>query len=145
MDTEKYLITLISGRAYTRRELRKKLLARDDDEVRIEELLDLYEDYGYIDDLAYAKLYMDSHAHWGKRKIRDQLRIRGVSSGKIEMAFQEMEFDESDSALSLAKNWFDLGVSRERIYSRLLSRGFMNGTVKKAVSEACEENGRKVK
>jgi len=141
MDMEKYLLNLLAGRTYTRRELRKKLLAREDNEDLIEEVLDLYEDYGYIDDLAYAKLYIDSHSHWGKRKIRDQLRIRGVSSGKIEKAFLEIGFDESVSALSLAKNWFDRGIPRERIYSRLLSRGFMNGTVRKAVSDACEETG----
>lgn len=145
MDIEKYLLNLLSSKVYTRRELMKKLLARKDDKDQIEELLDLYEDYGYIDDLAYAKLYMNSHSHWGRRKITDQLRIRGVPPVKIERAFQEIGFDESVSALSLAKNWFDLGFSRERIYSRLLSRGFMNETVRNAVYNACEDNRRKVK
>jgi len=138
MDPEKYLLSILSKRAYTRKELMDRLIRRDLAKEEAEKLLDRYQDLGYIDDLAYAKLYIISHTSWGSIKIAHQLRIRGVEAEKIEEAFQDTGYNEFDEALSLAINWFEHGVTEKKIYSRLISRGFSYEIAGKAVSVACE-------
>ena len=86
-------------------------------------LLHEAEKLNLIDDLAYAKLFIDGHLTWGNAKIIYELSSRGVSRDEIDEALDDSE-DESSRAYQLANDWRKLGVDERKIINRLLSRGF---------------------
>jgi len=137
MDPERYLLSLLSRRPYTREELKIKLKTREccNDE-EIESLLDLYENYGYIDDPAYAKLYLASHEQWGKLKLRDRMMNKGLDRDVIYTAFEESGFDEVERAEKVILEMFQNGLPVKKIYSRLLSRGFSSSSVHEGIKRA---------
>ena len=92
-------------------------------EVFFDVLLHEAEKLNLIDDLAYAKLFIDGHLTWGNAKIIYELSSRGVSRDEIDEALDDSE-DESSRAYQLANDWRKLGVDERKIINRLLSRGF---------------------
>lgn len=141
MDPESYLLKLISSRPYTRKELAKKLegLQKCDSE-EIQFLLDQYEKYGYINDLAYAKLYVASHDQWGKLKLADKMQQKGIKSEIIDIALDLPDFDETQRAMDIAQDMLRNGDPVKRIYSRLFSRGFTSGSVREGIGKAIESS-----
>ncbi len=87
------------------------------------------EDYGLVDDEAYAKLFAEGHLRWGNLKIAHELRMRGVDGESIAVALGEADSEE-DRARELAEGWRKSGVEDRKIVSRLLSRGFTNRVVR---------------
>ena len=92
-------------------------------EVFFDVLLHEAEKLNLIDDLAYAKLFIDGHLTWGNAKIIYELSSRGVSRDEIDEALDDSE-DESSRAYQLANGWRKLGVDERKIINRLLNRGF---------------------
>lgn len=134
-------ITLrIVGAPRTRREVAQKLRDRGCPEERIEPLLDRFQELRMIDDRLYARLYMESKRDYGLRRLRDELRLRGVSDEDIEDALDECEVDEVERALTLLRRWSGLhGMTPQKLYGRLSRRGFSGSAVHEAFSLLCEE------
>lgn len=102
-------------------------------------------EYGYIDDLSYAKLYFEYSFEKGRGRDRivRELAGKGVSREVIDQAFDELEEapDEYEMALHLAAqivqesgglsdemSYTDRQKLQAKIVRRLSSRGF-NGSV----------------
>ena len=83
------------------------------------------EGMGLVDDLAYAKLFVDGHLSWGNMKIIYELSARGVSRSDINAALDEAD-DECERAKGLAEGWRSSGLEDRKIIARLTSRGFTN-------------------
>ena len=92
-------------------------------------LLNEAENMGLIDDLAYAKLFVDGHLSWGNLKIIYELSARGISRENINNALDEAE-DENSRAYKISEGWRKLGVENKKIINRLLSRGFSHKSAK---------------
>ncbi|MEG1720478.1 MAG: regulatory protein RecX [Pseudoflavonifractor sp.] len=77
-------LSLISTRPYSRKELRDKLVAKDepgeDSGPAAETVLDWLEHLGYLNDAEYAKTLVRHYSAkgYGQRKIQDELWKRGV-------------------------------------------------------------------
>lgn len=137
---EQYLLRLLSSGYYTRKQLLDKLIRKGAKKAEAEEILQEYSTYGYVDDLIYAKLYIDSHEQWGILRLRSELRARGVSDTVIDEALEEVEPDELFRAERLARSWLDSDISYEKILSRLARRGFTFRICREALNRACEES-----
>ncbi|MBR6900540.1 MAG: RecX family transcriptional regulator [Synergistaceae bacterium] len=87
-----------------------------------------------VDDLVYAKLFVDGHLTWGNAKIIYELSAKGISREKINEALDEAE-DEASRAREVSKGWQNLGLDKRKIINRLLSRGFSH----KAASSVFEK------
>lgn len=92
-----------------------------------------------IDDLAYAKLFIDGHLTWGNAKIIYELSRRGVSREEIDEALDECKSeadcrDELSRACELSEEWHKLGLDERKIMNRLLSRGFSRSSATNAIS-----------
>jgi regulatory protein len=74
---------LLSAREHSREELRRKLLARDGEQL--DGLLDRLERRGYLSDERFAREYIDGRRRrgFGPVRIRAELRERGVSEAVI--------------------------------------------------------------
>lgn len=137
---EQYFLRIISSRPYTRKQLVEKLVKKGGTREEAAEILDEYSRYGYVDDLIYAKLYIDSHDSWGLIRLRAELRARGVCSAVIEKAIVEEEPDELLRAEELVHSWLESEISEEKILSRLLRRGFVYSICREALDRACEQS-----
>jgi len=132
---EAYLLFVLSRAPLTRATAIRKLRERGVATDAAEALVEKFEETGYIDDAAYALLFVDSHPEWGPRRLRDELSARGVARDLIERALEEV--DEVERALSLATEWRSLGMERAKIEGRLIRRGFSASACRKAVNGTC--------
>ena len=141
MKWESVLVRLVST-PRTRKELARKLRERRCPEEKAAELLDRFEEIGMVDDRAYALLYVDSKRDFGLRRLRDELRARGVSHADIDGALAESEVDETGRALRLARQWKNQrGMTPQKLDARLRRRGFSSATVGEAFAQLREECG----
>jgi regulatory protein len=132
---ERYLLNLLSRRELTSGQAREKLAARGADPDRTEELIESFTEAGYLDDRTYALLFAESRTEWGRRRISDELRRRGVDREFIREALEET--DEEGRAAALAEEWAGRGTEEKKIVGRLLRRGFPFTLSRKVAERAC--------
>ena len=126
----------------TRRDLERRMAERGCPDSTARELLDEYQDLGMIDDRAYALLYIESKQGCGARRLRDELRDRGVSDEDIDDAFERSEADDLRRAVAEAETIARIpGMTERKLTARLLRRGFSYSDVRAAIEETgfCEE------
>ena len=95
----------LTYRARTQKEMVDKL-ADYPGEV-INEVLMILEKYGYIDDFAFAQDYVlcrVRNKRFGKLRLRDELREKGVEMGIIDTVLSQLDYDEIDAAVLKLKN-----------------------------------------
>ena len=118
----------------TRKELEIRMRQKGCPAETAEKLLDRFEEIGIIDDRMYAVLYIDSKKAFGLRRLRDELRARGVSSEIVSEVLDETGIDEVQRAVSLAHQWERLpGMTADKLNGRLQRRGFSGASVREAL------------
>jgi len=138
-------LDLLSRRAWTRRDLAARLRRRGAPaDVARAVVLDL-EQRGYVDDRAFAQGWVESRASGrglGSRRLRAELRARGVARPLIEAALGAVEpADELARARDLAARRLarlgraDPTRAARRLGDYLLRRGFPAGVVRRVVRE----------
>ncbi len=106
MEPEKIYLWATSRCAqkeYCRAEMGTKMAAKGADPDVVEQLLDRLEREKYIDDARYARAFVSDKFrfdHWGRIKIRQALRLKGVDALCIEDALAET-IVEDDYRLAL--------------------------------------------
>lgn len=108
-EVEAAAMRFLGRRDYGREELARKLRKRDFPDQLIEEVLNSYEEAGYLDDARFAAVQGAILARkcWGPRQISYKLRSRGIDEATVERALDEIGEDES---------WTER--ARERLQSR---------------------------
>lgn len=134
---EKYLLSLLTRGAWTEKQILEKLKIRGADEDQAKSLVRKYRNAGYLDDRSYALLFAETHEEWGRRRLRDELLRRGVRESFLSAALEEV--DEEERASSLAAEWRERGVERQKIEGRLIRRGFSPSLCRKILQGACDE------
>jgi regulatory protein len=132
---ERYLQNLLGRGVYPRKELFVRLRRKGCERSTTEALLNRYEELGLIDDRAYAILFVDGHPDWSVRRIRDELRSRGIPSDFILEAIEEADIDEEERAVRLAEGWRSVGIEPRKIEGRLFRRGFPGDVVYRALGD----------
>ena len=133
---EKYLLSLLTRGAWTEMQILEKLKKRGAEEDQAKSLVRKYRNAGYLDDRSYALLFAETHEEWGCRRLRDELRRRGVSEFLLSAALEEV--DEEERAASLAAEWHERGMEGRKIEGRLLRRGFSPSLCRKIVRGTCD-------
>lgn len=116
MEIRDHLLRLLGRRSHTRTELFRKGRQKNGDSELLEEELNRLEEKGYLDNAGFAKQFVHDKLHlrgWGPRKIRGELRRRGVAGPQADEAIRE----ESD-ALDLTGICVDLALKRRRHFLR---------------------------
>ncbi len=130
----------LARRDHTVAELRRALLARGHDADEVEAALARLRREKYLDDTSYAERFARSrlaHQGLGRARIRQALRVRGVSRAETEagMASALGEADEQGVLDQLARRYWRQHGSVEparrlpRLWAFLLRRGFGPGLV----------------
>ena len=93
MDVREKAVSYLNSRPRTRQELIRHLKDKGFSENEILETVDELEQYHYIDDLAYSRMYFEYgfQKGRGRMRIRRELAEKGVAADVIEIAFEELE------------------------------------------------------
>lgn len=130
-------LTYITASMKTERDIRTYLRKKGYLEDVSDYVVEKMRSYGYLDDAAYARAYID---HAGKKKgsrlIAMELRQKGVSDEAIEEALSSVSGEE-ESALEVLKKYLR-GKSLDRAtllkaYRHLMGKGFSCETAKGAL------------
>lgn len=141
-------LRLLAGRPRTAAEIGERLARRRVPKVMIQAVVDGLAADGLLDDLAFARAWIarrTSRSQYGTRRIRWELRQKGVPVATIDRAFTESGADrgtgqsEEQLALTLirsrARRYRSLPPDRRarRIAALLERRGFAPGTIVRAL------------
>ncbi len=135
---------LLRQRPRSEYEIRNRLKLKGYDESVIEDLVSGLKQAGDIDDLKFAKLWMESRMRLnpvGDVVLKHELREKGVSDSIIEATLNEkaVKYDEYEVAFSMAKERFkrlkklDRAKATKRLYDFLMRRGFAYDTIRKII------------
>jgi regulatory protein len=140
---------LLSAKAYTTAELRRKLIRKGFEASEIEATLSDFREKGYLNDLEYAARFTETrrkHAYFSKRMIAEQLKSKGVKPGIVSDVLDKnhSEQDEYCLAAEVAKrkimqwsagNRKETDQIRKRLYGFLHRRGFTSQIIFKVMRD----------
>ncbi len=98
-EAKEKALRLLEFRSHSEKELTEKLKIRGATDEIISDVLDFCRNYGFVNDKDFAKrkakdLY--NLKKYGKRRIEQELKAKGISSDLIYEALCEIDFDEND-------------------------------------------------
>ena len=142
-------LRLLEFRAHSEKELTDKLIragARNEDLPQITAFL---KQYGFLDDGEYAKRLardLQKVKKFGKRRIAQELRRRGISSDEAEDALAELSDEEEDALLPLVEKKLGGNFERKNIDRAIryfMYRGYGFEDIKRCIDRLNgAENGR---
>ena len=139
-----YAIWLLSRRAYTEKGIREKLEKKQALPNVIDKVVDKLIDLKYLDDAAFAEMFISSRkGSKGARAMRQELWRKGVSEEIIDDALAEISEDtQLEAAINIVKreSWrFTKGDVKKdwaRAHAFLARRGFSADTSKTALEKS---------
>ncbi|MBN1483484.1 MAG: RecX family transcriptional regulator [Chloroflexia bacterium] len=143
-------LRLLSYRPRSVVEMRRRLAKKEYEEPQIEEVIERLLGLGLLDDLAFARLWVENRLALrprGRRALENELRRKGVPGTMIQQALDESidEGDERAMAFDLARGRAGsmAGLDREVFWRRLRGylarRGFPAGLVYEVVGQVWQE------
>ncbi len=122
-----YAVSLVSRKMYTKKEITDKMIQKGFSSTAISEVISLLEEYAYIDDNVYAKLYVREYLKkYGSKKLSYNLKLKGIPDDIINDVL--MDFDNKKELYNLidkkAKGNLNDPKECARIVRQFLSKGF---------------------
>ena len=153
MDALAKATAYLNRSPHTEKEVRDYLHRKGYEPEEVVDAVAQLREYGFLDDLSYAKLYFEYGFEKGRAKdrISRELAEKGVVRDMIEQAYSELEDipDEYETALAIATrivqesggindemSYADRQKLQAKIVRRLASRGFGGSVCYSAAKEA---------
>lgn len=134
-------LTLLSYKEYTSAELEKRLKGYTSEEAAVQAVERMTE-LGLLDDADYAERYARDLAErrgFGERRIRMEMRQKGLPPEAIEEAVSRLETDPVGRARELLEKKYPLWQEDERVkrraYGALARRGFGPDDIRRAMAD----------
>ncbi len=131
---------LLSHKALSRKMLCDELKKREYDELVICEVINEFQNLGYIDDMNFSMLFLE-HAYskvWGEKKVRYELYLKGVDANIVEDALACFELPGAKEIADCIiqkyrdEDFTDFKV-KQKIMRHFASRGFDFSVVEEAL------------
>jgi regulatory protein len=143
-----YAVKALGRHMRTEAELRRVLAARADHgtcgEAAVRAVIARLKEHGYLNDASFAETYArlrQENEKLGARRVRNDLRQKGVRSDVIEQAVESRYGDTSEEALArehLSRKRIPKPESPRdtaRVVRRLVAAGFSTGTIYKILRQ----------
>ena len=140
-----YAFLLLKFRLRSENELYGRLKKKNFDEAVARKTVSFLKEKEFIDDNVFAKGWIRSRIKrsLGLRRIREELKTKGVDPKVVETKVEELkgDYNEKDIVRELARNRFlrlkDLepAAARRRVYAYLMRRGFSQDTIMDALNQ----------
>ena len=133
-------LRLLEFRAHAEGELFQKLRRQGASEEHIQEVLSFCKEYGFINDADFAMrkardLY--NIKKYGKHRIIQELRAKGISSALVDEAVSQIDFDENSLKPMIEKKLkgdFDK-KNIDKCIRYFIYRGYDFGEIKQCIEE----------
>jgi regulatory protein len=140
-------LRLLERQRRTRSDLERRLRDKGYAGPTVGEVLDRLAAVGLVDDVEYARAFMAgrrARRSAGARRIEQELRVRGVSAGDIEVARLRLDteqggMDELEAARKVVaqagrrSRGVEPRLRRQRLYALLARRGFDGDVIRRAL------------
>ena len=144
-----YAMKYLAVKDRTVAEMQTYLDGRDFGEADVDAAVARLIELGMLNDARYAQRFVETRIASkpiSRRHLRDQMKSHGLSDADIDAALESVEDeDETENALAVAEKFLrqfaDLEPQkrRERMFSRLIARGYSYDTARKAYETALSE------
>ena len=136
-------VSMLAMKMRTRLELHTKLLGKGIDEAAVSAALDKLAGYGYVDDDAYAKAYVENavaSANYGRKVIAFRLKSLGIDSeiAKAALSLYTPEIEHNiaeQNYKALRARYRNDPKTRHKIFSALARHGFDYDIIHSLISE----------
>jgi regulatory protein len=146
---KEYAFLLLKFRQRSEKEVYQRLKKKKFPEQAIKETVIFLKDKHFIDDNLFARAWIESRLKkpLGIRKIREELRIKGIDEQIIDDNLNEVMqgYSEEGSVLKIAKEKLSKSrniepqKAKRRVYSYLLRRGFSPEIVIDVLNQICKQ------
>lgn len=145
-QTVERALRFLSYRPRSVAEVRRNLLGKDIAESVVEAAIEKLLNFGYLDDHAFAKFWIESRQRekpMGARGLRYELRKKGVADSIINTMLTDL--NEDDSAYNAASSRVrrlrgtDRQTFKKKLGGYLQRRGFSYGTASDAIRRLIDE------
>ena len=149
ISSRDYALKLIEFRDRTEKEIRDKLLEKGYDTNETEDEIEFLKNYGYINDLRYAKHFTADAINikkWGKIRIRAELLKRGIDRETIDNTIEDAFEEDDDERVfeqmqtRFKNSDFSNMKERTRIFNFFMRRGYTSEEIKCAINKMCSFN-----
>ena len=136
-QTKEKALKLLEFRSHSEFELKQKL--EKSGGTQIEEVLKFCREYNFVDDASYAKRYakdLQSLKKYGIRRIKEELREKGIEASLIEDALFELEKDEMPALLPQVEKKLSQNFEKKNIHKTFryfLYRGYSISDINKCI------------
>ncbi|MCM8790002.1 MAG: recombination regulator RecX [Candidatus Omnitrophica bacterium] len=134
MDAKNYAFLLLKYRLRSENEIYQRLKKKNFPEAVIKKTISFLKEKGFIDDELFAKSWINSRLKksLGLKRIRSELKLKGLDSGLIEESISKAKenYSQEQAAAEIAQKrvlklkGIEPKKARQRLYAYLLRRGF---------------------
>lgn len=142
IKAQKTALKFLNTKMRTERQLRKHLGEKNVSEEALESAVEAAKQWGYIDDAAYARAYMEYRLSGSKkswRAISFDLKTEGVAEDVIKRVKEEFGADEYERCKEVSQRLFrgtELDEkAKKKLVGQLTRNGFSWDTIRYALSE----------
>ena len=142
-------LRLLEFRSHSEKELRDKLIRAGANSEDLPEIFDFLREYSFVNDAEYAKKLardLQNLNKYGIRRIREELKSRGIFGEALENAMLELTDEEEDQLFPLMERKLSGNFDKkniERAIRYFAYRGYGYDDIKSAIErvrgEALEE------
>ncbi len=146
-ETKEKALRLLEFRSHSEKELTDKLKRAGANEENIETVLEFCREYGFVNDVSYAKAKardLKNLKKYGIRRIKSELYSKGISQDIVEEAVLELEDDEEDVLLPLVEKKLKGDFDRKNVDKCIryfLYRGYNFSDIKNCIDNIKQEYG----
>lgn len=140
-------VRFLANRPRSIAEVRQNLRGKDIDDPVIDTVIARLERLGYVDDVAFARYWVDNRERFnprGARALRYELRQKGIANAIIDTVVSDIDATES-ARLAAEKKLYSLRrlepeAIRTKLSSYLQRRGFDYETIRQVVDEVLADD-----
>lgn len=141
-------LRFLAYRPRSTREVTDRLRQRGYSDQAIDAAIEKLRGWRYLDDQEFARFWVENRLEnrpAGSRRLRQELRLKGVDGKLVDQAIDETEVDELPAAIELARKrverlrGLDPIVQRRRLAGFLQRRGYGWDIVKPAIDQILGE------
>ena len=140
-DAKEKALRLLEFRAHSEKELCDKLYRAGANKDDLPAIIDFLKEYNFINDKEYAKTLardLQNLKKLGKRRIKDELWSKGISSEDIDEAVAELPDDDAEELLPMVERKLGGNFDRknvDRAIRYFLYRGYGFDDVKLCIEK----------
>lgn len=139
INAKKKAVRLLTLMPRSRKELSERLSNDGYPLEIVEKVIKLMEEWGLIDDYKYAESFIrDKSERFGSKRIRYELKRKGVDDECVQAAYDDLDIDEASIASDLLRKKYREyipGEEKGKAYHYLLRKGFDYEIIYKVIKE----------